>query len=106
MTQITYILHNGQKITIDGRDTLSVMENGVRNAIPGIVAECGGSCMCATCHVYIEDDAGGVIGSRSEAEEAMLEEAIDEVKQNSRLSCQIKVSPTMNGLVVRIAQNE
>lgn len=106
MTQVIYILHDGREVSVDGRDNHSVMETGVRNAVPGIVAECGGSCMCATCHVYVETDPGGVIGHRSEDEEAMLGEAIDEVRPNSRLSCQIRLNPALAGLVVRVAQNE
>lgn len=106
MPNITYITHQGQSITIEGKPGASVMETAIRHGVSGIVAECGGSCMCATCHVYVEKDPAGIIGNRGEDEEAMLEEAVDVVKPNSRLSCQIKLTEDLDGLVVRIAQNE
>lgn len=106
MPNVTYITHDGNPITIAGKLGASVMETAVRNGVPGIVAECGGSCMCATCHVYVESDPGGIAAVRNEAEEVMLEEAIDEVKSNSRLSCQIRLVEAAEGLVARIARNE
>lgn len=105
MARITYILQDGQQVSIEGEDDYSVMEIGVRNGVAGIVAECGGACVCATCHVYVESDPRDVVRSRGEDEELMLEEAIDEVKPNSRLSCQIRLNSTLDGLVVRVAKN-
>lgn len=106
MPSITYITPTGKEVTIEGKPGASVMETAIRHAVPGIVAECGGSCMCATCHVYVEAGPDGIAANRSEDEEVMLEEALDTVMPNSRLSCQIKLADGLDGLVVRIAQNE
>lgn len=99
MTAITYIDSKGQSRTVDGEDGATVMETAVRHNIPEIVAECGGACACATCHVYVDEAFSAKVGKASGMEEDMLDFAYD-VKPNSRLSCQIKVSPAIDGLVV------
>jgi ferredoxin, 2Fe-2S len=76
------------------------MENAIRNDIPGIEAECGGACACATCHVYIDDEWRSVTGEPQPMEEDMLDFAFD-VRPSSRLSCQIRVREELDGLVVR-----
>jgi len=78
-----------------------VMETAIINGVPGIVAECGGACSCATCHVYVDDAWTDVVGGPSPMEEDMLDFAF-EVKPNSRLSCQIKVRDEIDGLLVRV----
>jgi len=99
MAKITYIEHNGTKHTVDVADGLSVMEGAIRNLVPGIDADCGGACACATCHVYIDEAWQEKTGERSAMEESMLDFA-DGVQNNSRLSCQIKVTADLDGLIV------
>lgn len=99
MARITYIEHDGTARTVDAENGATVMETAIRNAIPGIEAECGGACACATCHVYIGEEWVSVVGSPAPMEEDMLDFAFD-VRPNSRLSCQIKVSDALDGLTL------
>lgn len=103
MAKITYIEFNGTEHIVDVAKGLTVMEGAVKNMISGIDADCGGACACATCHVYVDPDWIGKTGDVSEMETSMLDFA-EEVKQNSRLSCQIQVSDDLDGLVVRIPE--
>ena len=100
MPKITYIDHDGTSRTVDGEVGATVMEVALKNDIGGIVAECGGSCTCATCLVHVDEAWMEKIGTRSEEEEDQLDFAFD-VRPNSRLSCQIKVTDALDGLVVR-----
>ncbi len=100
MVKITFIDSTGQSREVQAEEGSTVMESAVRNAIPGIEAECGGACACATCHVYIDPDWVAATGKAEPMEEDMLDFAF-EVQPNSRLSCQIKVRPPLDGLVVR-----
>ncbi len=84
-------------------DGYSVMEGAINNAIPGIDGDCGGSCACATCHVYVDPAWLAKTGERSEMEESMLDFAA-EVEENSRLGCQIKMSAELDGLIVRMPE--
>jgi ferredoxin, 2Fe-2S len=99
MTRITYIEHGGTEHSVDVPDGLSVMEGAVRYTVPGIDGDCGGACACATCHVYVED-GWTRLQPMKELERDMLDFAFD-VKDNSRLACQIRVSPALEGLIVR-----
>jgi 2Fe-2S ferredoxin len=81
------------------------MEGAVANRVRGILAECGGACMCATCHVYIEGGPTEAIPPISEEEDAMLDEAIGDRRDNSRLGCQVRMTSELDGLVVCIADN-
>ena len=105
MAKITYIEHDGTEHVIDVKNGLSVMEGAVKNNIPGIDADCGGACACATCHVYVDDAWKSKTGEKSAMEESMLDFA-ENVEENSRLSCQIKVSDTLDGLVVRMPESQ
>ncbi|ABI64377.1 MAG: 2Fe-2S ferredoxin [Maricaulis maris] len=105
MPKITYIEHNGTEHVIDVATGLTVMEGAVRNLVPGIDADCGGACACATCHVYVDPAWADKTGSREAMEDSMLDFA-EEVQETSRLSCQIKVSDELDGLVVRMPQNQ
>ena len=105
MAKITYIEHNGTSHTIDVRNGLSVMEGAVKNNIPGIDADCGGACACATCHVYVDPAWQAAVGDRTDMEESMLDFA-ENVEPNSRLSCQIKVTDALDGLVVRMPESQ
>ena len=99
MPKITYIEHGGKKHTVDAPLGTTVMENAIKNGVPGIVAECGGACSCATCHVHVDEAWKDKVGPPSPMEEDMLDFAFD-VKPTSRLSCQIKVTDDLDGLVV------
>ena len=105
MPKITYIEFNGAEHVVDVKNGLSVMEGAVKNNIPGIDADCGGACACATCHVYVDEAWKDKTGSQSAMEESMLDFA-ENVEPNSRLSCQIKVTDALDGLVVRMPQSQ
>jgi 2Fe-2S ferredoxin len=105
MPKITYIEHNGAEHALDVKNGLSVMEGAVKNNVPGIDADCGGACACATCHVYVDAAWADKVGSKSAMEESMLDFA-ENVEANSRLSCQIKVSDALDGLVVRMPESQ
>jgi ferredoxin, 2Fe-2S len=101
MAKITYIEHTGKEHVIEVADGMTVMEGAVKHAIPGIDADCGGACACATCHVYVDPAWAERAGKPSGMEQSMLDFASD-VEPTSRLSCQIKVSGALDGLVVRM----
>ena len=105
MAQITFIDSGGTARTVEGENGSTVMETAIRNGVPGIEAECGGACACSTCHVYIDEAWQKKVGEPSPMEEDMLDFAYD-VKPNSRLSCQMKVSDELNGLVVRTPERQ
>jgi 2Fe-2S ferredoxin len=100
MVEITYIDVDGAARTVEAEAGSTVMEMAIRNGVPGIVAECGGACACATCHVYVDEEWRAATGEPQPMEEDMLDFASD-VRPNSRLSCQIRVRPELDGLVVR-----
>ena len=100
MPQITFIDSAGTSRSVDGEDGATVMECAIRNSIPEIVAECGGGCACATCHVYVDEAWFEKTGKPDPREEDMLDFAY-QVQPTSRLSCQIKITPALDGLVVR-----
>ena len=105
MPKITYIEHNGKSHTQEVANGLTVMEGAVQNNIPGIDADCGGSCACATCHVYVDEKWFGKLKEKESAEEDMLEMAV-EPKKLSRLSCQIVISEELDGLVVKMPSKQ
>jgi ferredoxin, 2Fe-2S len=106
MPRVTYIAQDGKETTIDIDVGTSVMQAAVLNGIDGIVAECGGSCMCATCHVYVREDQLSKVPPLGEDEEAMLEGTASPRLANSRLSCQLVVTPQMDGLVVTLPETQ
>jgi len=105
MTQITFIAFDGTKFDVEAENGSTVMENAIRNAVPGIEAECGGACACATCHVYVDEAWVRAVGEPEAMEEDMLDFAYD-VRPNSRLSCQIRVRDELDGLVVRVPERQ
>lgn len=105
MPKIKYIAHDGKEFVIDVANGWSVMEGAVKNLIPGIDADCGGACACATCHVFVDAPWAAKIPPKTEMEETMLDFA-PESAPNSRLSCQIKVTPELDGLVVRMPKDQ
>ena len=99
MPRLTFIDSTGTSRVVEAENGATVMETAVRNGVPEIEAECGGACACATCHVYVAEDWLAAVGKPAPMEEDMLDFAFD-VRPNSRLSCQIKVTEALNGLVV------
>jgi ferredoxin, 2Fe-2S len=105
MAKITYIEFDGTEHVVDVKPGLSVMESDVKNNIPGIDADCGGACACATCHVHVDDAWLAKTGDKSAMEESMLDFA-EGIDDNSRLSCQIKVTDELDGLIVRMPESQ
>lgn len=105
MAKITFIQPNGSEQQVDAEPDMTVMEAAKFNLVRGIRAECGGACACATCHVYVAEEWQQKTGSPSEMEDDMLDMAFD-VRPNSRLSCQIKITPELNGLKVEIPKKQ
>ena len=105
MPKIKYIEHNGKEHEVEVPEGWSVMEGAVKNLIPGIDADCGGACACATCHVHVDAEWLAKLPAKEDMEETMLDFA-PEVSPDSRLSCQIKVTPALDGLVVRMPQSQ
>ena len=105
MPKITYTDSSGAARTVEAEVGSTVMETAIRNNIPGIEAECGGACACATCHVYIDEAWREKVGGPSPMEEDMLDFGYD-VRSSSRLSCQIKVTADLDGLVVATPEKQ
>jgi len=103
--KVTYVSFDGQTRTVDVKDGVSVMEAAVRNDVPGIDGECGGACACSTCHVHVDPAWLDRVGSAGEMERDMLQFA-SEVVANSRLGCQIKATPDLDGLVVHTPERQ
>ncbi len=105
MPKITYIEHDGTEHVVEVPVGLSVMEGAVKNAIPGIDADCGGACACSTCHVYVDPAWLDKLPKREPMEEDMLDFAY-QPQDNSRLTCQLKVTEALDGLVVRMPEKQ
>mgnify|MGYP002635138230 FL=1 len=105
MPKITYIEHNGKPHTVDVANELSVMEGVVQSNIPGIDADCGGACACATCHVYVDEKWFDKLKKTDDTEQDMLDLAYQPNKF-SRLSCQITVTDELDGLVVKMPSKQ
>ena len=105
MPKITFIEATGNVIETEAENGSTVMETAIMNGVPGIIAECGGACTCATCHAYVDPEWVEIVGGPSMMEEDMLDFAF-EVKPNSRLSCQIKVRDALDGLIMRVPSRQ
>ena len=105
MVLIKYIQHDGTEHEADVAEGSSVMQGAIDNGIDGILAECGGACSCATCHVYVDEAWKDKIPEADDMEEAMVE-CVLEPKDNSRLSCQITVTAELDGLVVQLPESQ
>jgi 2Fe-2S ferredoxin len=105
MVQITFIENSGKVHVVDATNGGTVMEAATKHNVPGIDADCGGACACATCHVFVDDAWMGKINPMGTMEESMLDFA-EGVKPNSRLSCQIIVNEDLDGLVVTIPASQ
>jgi len=95
----------GTEHVLEGEKGMSVMELATKHDVPGIEADCGGACSCATCHVYVDPAWTEVTGTADEMEEDMLDFAFD-VRENSRLSCQLEITEAFDGLIVRIPEKQ
>ena len=105
MPKITNKTNDNKTHTIEVENGLTVMEGAIQNDIPGIDADCGGGMSCATCHVYVSEEWLDKLPVKEDGEEDMLDMAF-EPKKNSRLSCQLIVSETLEGLVVSIPSKQ
>ena len=106
MVHILFISEeNNQQFAVDSSSGLTLMEAALENDVPGIIAECGGACSCATCHVYIDDKWQNRVGAPNIMEDDMLDFAYDR-RENSRLSCQIVLDESLDGLVVYIPERQ
>lgn len=106
MPKVTFLEHDGTTRVVEAAVGLSVMEAAVQNGIAGILAECGGACACATCQVVVEPEWFGRVGPASETEREVMVFAATPPTETSRLSCQIKLSNALDGLVVRVPDNQ
>lgn len=102
--KVIFIAHDGKKTEVEAQEGESVMHVAVQNDVDGIIGECGGSMMCATCHCYVDDDWVEKAGKQRDGEGDMLECAASEVTPASRLSCQIKMTCELDGLVIHLPE--
>lgn len=105
MVKITYVEADGKRHLIEAKPGRSIMENAVKNSVPGILAECGGSCACATCRVYVDEAWRERLGEPSEIEQSMLEYSGD-AAPGVRLSCQMLVTEALDGLIVHLPASQ
>ncbi|MEJ8474826.1 2Fe-2S iron-sulfur cluster-binding protein [Roseibium algae] len=105
MPKIIYVTSDGARIEVDAPVGSTVMENAIKNMVQGVEAECGGACACATCHVYVDETWVDKVGQPEAMEEDMLDFAYD-VKPTSRLSCQVKMTAELEGLVVHVPERQ
>lgn len=106
MPKIVFVQHDGVRHEVDAKSGISIMENAIANDIDGIEAECGGSCMCATCHCFIEDELAAGIPAMESDEDEMLGFAAEERRPSSRLSCQVKMTDELDGIVVLLPEEQ
>ncbi len=106
MITVTYIEPDGTEITVEGDIGDTVMSTAIANGVDGIVGECGGSMMCATCHCYVDDAWSDKTGDRMDGGDDMLESAVCEITLRSRLSCQIKLTEDLDGLTVHLPEEQ
>ena len=106
MPRVTDVSYDGKSTALDVPLGTSVMQAAVLNGLDGIVAECGGSCMCATCHVYVREDQLKLTPEMEPGEDAMLDGTASPRRPNSRLSCQLVMEPQMDGLVVDMPETQ
>ncbi len=106
MARITYKQHDGTEHVVEVEPGTSVMQGALNNDISGIVAECGGSMACATCHVYVDDAWAEKLPETEEMENQMLDCVAAERRASSRLGCQVNVSDEVDGMIVRIPETQ
>jgi 2Fe-2S ferredoxin len=106
MAEITYVEPSGGPVTVKVPDGWTLMQGATVNGVDGIIGECGGSCSCATCHCYVDADRSAELPAPGEGELAMLETTAAPRLPNSRLACQLKASPELDGLVVTLPETQ
>ncbi|CAN5527245.1 2Fe-2S iron-sulfur cluster-binding protein [soil metagenome] len=106
MPKVIFIALDGTQRAVDARAGESVMAAAVRNGVPGIIGECGGNCSCATCHVYVDDEFVAVLGGPGDMEDDLLDLGAADRRDSSRLSCQISVTDELDGLTVRVPEEQ
>jgi 2Fe-2S ferredoxin len=106
MPKVTYIEHSGREHVVEVALGLTVMEGAVSHNIPGIDADCGGACACSTCHVYVHPDWVGKLPAKEDMESDMLDFAYKPDPARSRLTCQLKVTEALDGLVVQMPEKQ
>lgn len=106
MAKITYIEHNGTKHEVEVASGMTVMEGARDNGVPGIDGDCGGACACSTCHVYVAPEWVEKIPAKDDMEDDMLDFAFEPNPATSRLTCQIKVTDALDGLVVTLPEKQ
>ena len=102
MPKVVYVEDAGQEHPVEATVGESVMTTAVKNGVPGIIGECGGNASCGTCHVWVREEFAGLVGEPNDLEEDLLEMAVTDRRDGSRLSCQISVSPELDGLTVDV----
>lgn len=105
MTRITFIEHNGTAHEVDANDGESIMQAALDNLIPGVIGDCGGCCTCATCHCFVDEAFVQGLPPVSVDEQSILDGLLD-TQPNSRLSCQLKVGPELDGLTIRLPESQ
>jgi ferredoxin, 2Fe-2S len=105
MAQVVFIDHQGRNSTVEAPVGKSLMQVALDNAVAGILGDCGGSCSCATCHGYVDEKWLAKLPPRSETEVFMLE-GVPQLRESSRLCCQIRITPELDGLVVRLPEEQ
>lgn len=106
MAKITYIEHSGKEHVIDVPAGLTVMEGARDNNVPGIEADCGGACACSTCHAYVDEAWVDRLPAKDDMESDMLDFAWEPDERRSRLTCQVKVTDDMDGLIVHLPEKQ
>lgn len=106
MPKVTYVAVDGSARTIDAVAGESVMATAVKNGVPGIIGECGGNASCATCHVYVDDAFVPLVGAPTDFEDDMIDMAVSDRREGSRLSCQIAMTDDLDGLTVQVPEEQ
>jgi 2Fe-2S ferredoxin len=104
--KVVYVEHNGNQTEVELNEGWTLMQGATLNGVEGIEGECGGSLSCATCHCYVDEAYLDKLPRMSDTEEEMLECTASERKANSRLSCQIKMTPELDGIVVHLPEEQ
>ena len=105
MPKINFVSQSGSNLTVDAKVGYTLMEVAVDHQVEGVVAECGGACACATCHVYVDEQWVGRLPAVDDMEDAMLDAALDR-RPTSRLSCQLEITADMDGFTATVADNQ